>query len=427
MIIITVPPEKYSGTIAVPGDKSITHRAVMLGSISRGMTEVKGYLDAEDCLSTIRCMQMLGVRVTARGNKLLIDGQGMDLKQPKEPLDAGNSGTTARLLMGILAGQNFKTVITGDQSLQKRPMKRVAEPLCSMGALIDSKDDGESLPVTIVGGNLQAINYISPRASAQVKSAILLAGLYAEGITVVEEPYLSRNHSELMLERFGAAIQSADCRVTLRGRQNLRGTRVLVPGDISAAAFIMAAATIIPDAEVYIRNVGVNPTRSGIIEVLQKMGASLELQNCRQWGNEPVADIAVRGGNRLKGISIDGDIIPRLIDEIPVIAVVAAAAEGKTLIGGASELRVKEADRISELCGQLKKNGVDISETSDGMIIEGGNKLKGAEVESCGDHRIAMALAVAGLIAEGETAIHDAEVINISFPGFMSTMRSLIT
>ena len=429
MIIITVPPEKFSGTVAVPGDKSITHRAIMLGSISRGMTEVKGYLDAEDCLSTIRCMQMLGVRITARGNKLLIDGLGMDLKQPRGPLDAGNSGTTARLLMGILAGQKFKTMLTGDQSLQKRPMKRVADPLCSMGAVVDSEDGGESLPMSIEGGNLQAIEYKSPRASAQVKSAILLAGLYAEGTTTVEEPYLSRNHSELMLERFdaGIQIQSADCRVTLRGGQNLRGTRVQVPGDISAAAFIMAAAAIIPDAEVHIKNVGVNPTRSGIIEVLQKMGASVELQDCRHWGNEPVADVAVRGGSRLKGISIEGDIIPRLIDEIPVIAVVAAVAEGKTLISGAAELRVKEADRISELSGQLEKIGVDISETSDGMIIEGGKELKGAEVESCGDHRIAMALAVAGLVAEGETAIHNAEVINISFPGFMPTIRSLIT
>ncbi len=426
MIIITVPPEKFSGEAVVPGDKSITHRAVMLGAISRGTTEVRGYLDAEDCLSTIRCLQMLGVRVTARGNKLLIDGRGMDLKQPGEILDAGNSGTTARLLMGILCGQSFKTVITGDQSLRKRPMKRVVEPLCSMGAVIDGEGGSENLPLTIEGGKLKAIDYKSPRASAQVKSAVLLAGLYAEGITTVEEPFPSRNHTELMLDRFGAVIESANRKVALRGRPNLRGGQVLVPGDISAAAFIMVAAAIIPDSEVHLKNIGINPTRSGIIDVLQSMGVSLELRNNRYWGNEPIADILVRGGSPLKGISISGDIIPRLIDEIPVIAVLAAVAEGKTVISDAAELRVKEADRISELRFQLDKMGVDISETEDGMIIEGGKPLKGAEVESCGDHRIAMALAVAGLAAKGETAVHDAEVINISFPGFMSTMRSLI-
>lgn len=426
MIIITVPPEKFSGEAVVPGDKSITHRAVMLGAISQGTTEVRGYLDAKDCISTIKCLQMLGVRVTARGNKLLIDGRGMDLKQPGETLDAGNSGTTARLLMGILSGQSFKTVITGDQSLRKRPMKRVVEPLCSMGAVIDGEGGSENLPLTIEGGKLKAIDYKSPRASAQVKSAVLLAGLYAEGITTVEEPFPSRNHTELMLERFGAVIESANRKVVLRGRPKLRGGQVLVPGDISAAAFIMAAAAIIPDSEVHLKNIGINPTRSGIIEVLQNMGASLELKNSRYWGNEPIADILVRGGSPLNGISISGDIIPRLIDEIPVIAVLAAVAEGKTVISDAAELRVKEADRITELSFQLDKMGVDISETKDGMIIEGGKPLKGAEVESCGDHRIAMALAVAGLAAKGETAVHDAEVINISFPGFMSTMRSLI-
>ncbi len=426
MIIITVPPEKFSGKATIPGDKSITHRAVMLGAISHGITEVRGYLDAEDTFSTIRCLQMLGVRVTARGKKLLIYGRGMNLTKPVNTLDAGNSGTTARLLMGILAGQGFKTVITGDQSLQKRPMKRVVEPLSLMGAVIEGAEGEDVLPLTIEGGNLQGIDYKSPRASAQVKSAVLLAGLYAEGKTVVEEPSPSRNHTELMLARFGADIESTDRRVTLKRRPGLRGSQVMVPGDISAAAFIIAAATIIPDSEVYLKNIGVNQTRSGIIDALKKMGASIELKNKRHWGNEPVADILVRSGTSLQGISIGGDIIPRLIDEIPVIAVVAAVAEGKTVISDAQELRVKEADRITELCVQLAKMNVDIRETKDGMFIEGGKDLVGSEVESCGDHRIAMALAVAGMVAGGETAVHDAEIINISFPGFMPTMRSLI-
>ncbi len=426
VIIITNPPEKFAGEAVVPGDKSITHRAAMLGAISRGTTEVNGFLDAEDTLSTIRCLQLLGVRIKVRGSNLIIDGQGMVLKQPAGTLDAGNSGTTARLLLGILAGQPFKTVITGDQSLQKRPMKRVAEPLRLMGAAIDGKNGGERLPLTVTGGSIQAIEYNSPRASAQVKSAVLLGGLFADGITTVKEPYLSRNHTELMLEMFGASIESQGSTVTLRGRPELRGGKVLVPGDISAAAFIMVAAAIIPDAEVLLINVGVNPTRSGIIEVLQNMGACLELQNRRYWGREPVADIMIKGGSPLKGISLGGDIIPRLIDEIPVIAVAAAAADGKTVIRDAAELRVKESDRITELSGQLVKMGVDITETKDGMIIEGGKGLRGAEVSSCGDHRIAMALAVAGLVAEGETAVHDAEAINISFPGFMAALRSLI-
>jgi len=426
VIIITNPPERFCGEIAVPGDKSITHRALMLGALARGVTEVKGYLDARDCLSTIRCLQQLGVKITPQGNNLIIEGRNMVLKQPADILDAGNSGTTARLLLGILAGQPFKTMLTGDKSLRSRPMKRVTEPLGLMGAAIEGEGGTGNLPLAVSGGDLRAINYKSPRASAQVKTAVLLAGLYAEGETTVEEPHRSRDHTELMMKKFGVPIRSEGLKVALEGRPVLRGSQVRVPGDISAAAFMMVAAAVIPDAEVLLKDVGINPTRSGIIEALQEMGAYLELQNKRSWGEEPVADILVRGGKRLEGITLQGEIIPRLIDEIPVIAVAAALAEGKTVISDASELRVKESDRISELCAQLQKLGVQITETEDGMIIDGGKQLKGAEVESCGDHRIAMALAVAGLVAEGETAVHGAEVINISFPKFMPSMRSLI-
>jgi len=424
MIIITSPPEYFSGQLKVPGDKSITHRALMLGAISRGVTEIKGFLDAEDCRATINCLRLLGVKINVRGNRLLIEGRGMYLKKASKALDAGNSGTTARLMLGILAGQDFETTISGDQYLQRRPMKRIVEPLQSMGALFEGESD--RLPITIKGGELAPLNYKTPRASAQIKSAILLAALYAEGVTTVAEPYQSRNHTELMLAQFGANISVNERLVTLEGRPALEGRPVRVPGDMSAAAFFMAAAVLVPDSEVLLKDVGINPARRGVIDVLFQMGADIEIQQERRWGSEPVADILIRGGSPLKGVEIGGAMIPRLIDEIPALAVVAAAAEGETVIRDADELRVKESDRISDLAGQLLKLGVNITETEDGMIIKGEAGLKGADVESCGDHRLAMALAVAGLAAEGETAVYGAEIINVSFPGFMPALRSLI-
>ena len=427
MIIITTPPERFCGELTPPGDKSITHRAIMFGALARGITEVRGYLDAEDCRSTISCLRSLGVKIVARGEKLLVEGRNMNLDPPEKPLDAGNSGTTARLLMGILAGQHFSATVTGDSSLKKRPMKRVTEPLQAMGAEFSGEGGGEYLPLTIRGGNLKAIEFISPRPSAQVKTAILLAGLYAEGDSIVEEPYLSRNHTELMLARFGAKVESEGSRVTLHGKPALHGVPVMVPGDLSAAAFFLVAAAIIPGSDLLLKHVGVNPTRSGIIDVLTRMGASIELRNKQTWGAEPVVDILIRGGTRLKGVAVGGEDIPRLIDELPILAVAAAVAKGKTVISGASELRVKESDRISALTEELKKMGAGIEETEDGMIIEGRTALKGTEVESCGDHRIAMALAVAGLAAENETVVNDAGVIEISFPGFMQSLRSLIS
>jgi len=424
MIIITAPPERLTGEVTVPGDKSITHRAIMLGALARGVTEIRGFLDAEDCWSTVECLRTLGVRVTLKGRRLFVEGKNKKLIKPAKELDAGNSGTTARLLLGILAGQDFQATLTGDPSLQKRPMKRVIEPLQQMGARFEG--DAETLPVTITGGNLEPVNYQSPRASAQVKSAVLLAGLFADGTTVVEEPYRSRNHTELMLSRFGARIEVDGSRVSVQGGTVLKSGQVRVPGDISAAAFLMVAAAIIPGSELLIKNVGINPTRSGIIDVLLEMGAAVELKEEKSWGKEPVADIVVKGNSGLKGVKIGGEIIPRLIDEIPALAVAALVAEGDTVISGASELRVKESDRISALAGELRKLGADLEETEDGMIIRGGLELKGANLDSCGDHRIAMALAVAGLVAQGETAVWGAEVINISFPGFMQSLRSLI-
>ncbi len=424
MIIITAPPERLTGEVTVPGDKSITHRAIMLGALARGVTEIRGFLGAEDCWSTVECLRALGVRVTLKGRRLFVEGKNKKLIKPAKELDAGNSGTTARLLLGILAGQDFQATLTGDLSLQKRPMKRVIEPLQQMGARFEG--DAETLPVTITGGDLEPVNYQSPRASAQVKSAVLLAGLFADGTTVVEEPYRSRDHTELMLSRFGARIEVDGSRASVQGGTVLRSGQVRVPGDISAAAFLMVAAAIIPGSELLIKNVGINPTRSGIIDVLLEMGAAVELKEEKSWGKEPVADIMVKGNSGLKGVKISGEIIPRLIDEIPALAVAALVAEGETVISDASELRVKESDRISALAGELRKLGADLEENEDGMIIRGGPELKGADLDSCGDHRIAMALAVAGLVAQGETAVWGAEVINISFPGFMQSLRSLI-
>jgi len=424
MIIVLSPPEQFCGELTVPGDKSITHRALMLGALARGTTEVRDYLNAADCRSTITSLQSLGVRITERNNRLLIEGLNMQLKKPDAVLDAGNSATTARLLLGILAGQDFPAEITGDESLRKRPMKRVVHPLSLMGAVISG--EGDTLPLGIRGGSLKAISYKTPAASAQVKSALLLAGLFAAGTTTVEEPYQSRNHTELMLGQFGAAVRIEKTRVLVEGRPALKGALIRVPGDISAAAFIMVAAAIIPGSEVLIKSVGVNSTRSGIIDALRLMGVRIELQRKEMWGREPVADILVRGGAALQGITVSGDMIPRLIDEIPVLTVAALLAEGKTVISDATELRVKESDRISALAGQLAKLGAAITESADGMIIEGGARLTGCELESCGDHRIAMALAVAGLAASGETAVRGAEVINISYPGFMQALRSLI-
>lgn len=425
MIIITSPPEKLHGAVTIPGDKSISHRAAVIGALARGTTEIQGFLPAEDCLSTVRCLKALGVELKLTGEKLVIRGRGKTLSPPgaELELDAGNSGTTARLLMGVLAGQKFSALLTGDSSLKRRPMERVAEPLRRMGAVIDG--DGSRLPLTITGGELKPINYTMPVASAQVKTALLLAGLYASGETAIEEPYPSRNHTELMLAHFGASVFVQGKRVAVSGPANLNGRLIKVPGDISSAAFFLVAGAIVPGSEVLLTHVGVNPTRSGIIDLLKEMGADLEIKNRSFWGGEPVADLLIRGGSPLKGVSAGGSIIPNIIDEIPVLAVAAAFAQGETTIRDAGELRVKESDRIAAMAGELCKMGAGVEELPDGLRIRGGRPLTGAVVESHGDHRIAMALAVAGLAATGETMVHGAEAVNISFPGFMNSLRQL--
>ncbi len=423
MQIIIRAPQKLQGELKVPGDKSITHRALMLGALAEGITTLEDFLEADDCRSTMGCLRSLGVTIGENGKKLQIRGHNMVLQEAEAPLYAGNSGTTARLLLGILAGQPFKTTIIGDQSLSNRPMKRVVEPLLQMGASITG--EGDHLPLTINGGNLRPLTYNTPQASAQVKSAVLLAGLFAEGNTTVIEPAASRNHTELMLKSLGAEIETGECQVTVKGRPVLKGLPIRVPGDISAAAFFMVAAALVPGSKVLLKNVGVNPTRSGVIEVLQQMGADLELRDQRYYGTEPVADIMIRGGARLSGVTIAGAMIPRLIDELPVLAVAATGAEGRTVIRDAGELRVKESDRIHALSGELRKLGAQITETEDGMIIECSSVLRGTKVDSCGDHRIAMSLAVAGLTVSGDTNITGAEAIAISYPQFMADLRSL--
>ncbi len=419
-------PVVLRGAFSVPGDKSISHRALLLGAIAHGVTVVDNCLVAEDVLSTARCLQQLGVSMTGVGTTtVVVNGvAGAHFTAPDSPLDCGNSGTTMRLLMGLLAAHPFEALLTGDASLQRRPMDRVAIPLQRMGATIEGRTERYLPPIWMRGGALQPIAWELPVASAQAKSAILLAGLFANGATVVAEPAPSRDHTERMLKAFGAQIFVRGLSVTLVGPAKLRGQRVIVPGDPSSAAFFLCAAAAIPEAEVTALSISVNPTRTAFLEVLQRMGAFVSTQNLREQSGEPVADVTVRGG-RLKGTTIAGDLIPRAIDELPVLAVVATKTEGTTVIRDAQELRVKESDRIAAIVQELRKLGAQVEELPDGMVIHGNTPLKGAEVQSHGDHRIAMALAVAGLLAEGETVVHDAECVSISFPSFPEVLTAL--
>jgi len=408
---------QISGTISVPGDKSISHRAVMLAAISKGKTTIEGFLDGQDCLSTVSCFRAMGVQIEQQGQRVEVEGRGLaGLQEPQDILDAGNSGTTMRLLSGILAGQNFFSVLTGDQSLRQRPMARVTEPLKLMGAVIDGRQSGQLAPLGIRGGGLQGITWETPVASAQIKSAILLAGLYASGQTTVQEPAISRDHTERMLAGFGIQVERQGTAVTVRPGI-LEGQHILVPGDISSAAFFMVAAAAKPGSHLIIKNVGLNPTRTGIIDVLRQMGADIEIENLRSFGGEEAGDMIIRGAS-LTGTEINSEIVPRLIDEIPVLAVAAALADGVTYIRGAGELKVKESNRLAAIASELRKLGVQITELSDGLEIHGPNQIRGAAVNSYHDHRIAMALAVCGLFAEGKTTIADSGCIDISFPGF---------
>ncbi|MBR6328560.1 MAG: 3-phosphoshikimate 1-carboxyvinyltransferase [Lachnospiraceae bacterium] len=407
--------------IRVPGDKSISHRAVMFGAISQGTTQIENFLSGADCLSTIACFEKMGIKIERKENTVTVHGKGLHgLKAPEGELDCGNSGTTMRLMSGILAAQDFDSVMTGDASLRKRPMRRVTDPLGLMGASIETTDG--CAPLHVHAAHLKGIEFYSPVASAQVKSALLLAGLYADGITKVKEPALSRNHTELMLKSFGAEIESdtENLVATVKPAKELYGTKIVVPGDISSAAYAMVAGLIVPGSEILLENVGINPTRCGIIEVLKKMGGNIELLNVRGEG-EKAADILVRY-SMLHGVKIEGAIIPTLIDELPVIAIAAAAAEGTTVIADASELRVKESDRIETVTQNLRAMGGDITPTEDGMIIKGGAALRGALIKTQEDHRIAMSFTVAGLIADGETEIDDPGCAVISYPDFYSTL-----
>ena len=416
---------RLRGELTVPGDKSVSHRSIMFGSIARGTTEITGFLQGADCLSTIGCFSAMGVEIENDGRRVIVHGRGLrGLRQPDRVLDCGNSGTTTRLISGILSGQNFCVTLTGDASIQKRPMKRIITPLRMMGAEIVSINDNDCAPLRIQGKPLQGIHYQSPVASAQVKSALLLAGLYAEGETQVTEPALSRNHTELMLRYFGAEVDSRDATVSIRPADELYGRKIHVPGDISSAAYFIAAGLLVPDAQLLIRNVGINPTRDGILRVCQMMGADLTLLNENHDSAEPVADLLVRSSS-LKGCTIEGALIPTLIDELPVIAVMACFARGETLIRDAAELKVKESNRIRVMTENLTAMGADVTETDDGMIIRGGRPLHGASVPCHMDHRIAMSFAVAALAAEGETVIQDSECVNISYPGFFEELEKI--
>ena len=412
------------GTVSVPGDKSISHRCIMFGSIANGTTEIHNFLKGADCLATIRCFQSMGINIEETDHTITVHGKGLHgLSAPLNILDVGNSGTTTRLLSGILAGQKFESKLSGDESLNSRPMKRIIEPLTMMGANISSILRNGCAPLYIAPGNLHGIHYDSPVSSAQVKSCILLAGLYAEGETSVTEPSLSRNHTELMLKEFGADIRTlhslsgTEATAYIKPYPKLYGQKIVVPGDISSAAYFIAAGLIVPDSEILIEHVGINPTRSGILKVCEDMGGDITLLNERCEAGEKIADILVRTSS-LHGITIEGDIIPTLIDEIPIIAVMAAVADGTTVIKDAAELKVKETDRIETVTDNLKAMGCNVTPTEDGMIITGGT-LHGASIHTLLDHRIAMAFSIAALVADGTTKILDSKCVDVSYPTFM--------
>ena len=418
--------KSLQGNIVVPGDKSISHRSVMFGAVAQGITTVTGFLMGEDCLSTVACFKRLGIKIEQNEEKMIIHGTGWDgLQEPSEVLDVGNSGTTIRLMMGILAGRPFHSTLIGDASIGKRPMTRVSIPLSQMGAKIEGRQNGEYTPLSIRGGGIHGITYKTPVASAQVKSSILLAGLQAEGTTTVIEPEKSRDHTERMIRQFGGTVENDGLAVSVRGGQALKGTEVHVPGDISSAAFFLVAGAIVPNSTITLTNVGLNPTRTGILDVMKDMGADITIKMQDDAQHEPSGDITIKTSD-LKGTIIGGEVIPRLIDEIPVIALLATQAEGTTIIKDAAELKVKETNRIDTVVNELSKLGSSIEATDDGMIIHGKQTLLGGTVSSHGDHRIGMMLAIAGLICQKEVSLEDKEAISISYPQFFADLQSLL-
>lgn len=418
--------QKLEGEITIPGDKSISHRSIMFGAIANGTTTVSNFLKGEDCLSTIDCFKELGVKIEEQDDKIIIDGKGWEsLREPIHFLNVGNSGTTIRLMLGLLSGRPFHSTFIGDDSIGKRPMKRVIEPLRKMGAKVDGRSNGEFTPLSLRGGGLTPISYPMPVASAQVKSSLLLAGLQAEGTTKIIEPSKTRDHTERMIQQFGGEVETDGLTVTVKGPQTLIGTDVVVPGDISSAAFFLVAGAIVPGSNIRLLNVGLNPTRTGIIDILENMGAAMTIIPQLSETYEPRGDIQIEFTN-LKSTVIEGDVIPRLIDEIPILALLATQAEGTTVIKDAQELKVKETNRIDTVVGELKKLGADITATEDGMIINGPTELYGGTVSSHGDHRIGMMLAVASLISKGEVTLENYEAIAVSYPNFFNDLHQLM-
>jgi 3-phosphoshikimate 1-carboxyvinyltransferase len=418
--------QKLEGQINIPGDKSISHRSIMFGAIAQGTTTVKNFLKGEDCLSTISCFRELGVKIEDNEDTIVIHGMGWEhLKEPVNILNVGNSGTTIRLMLGLLSGRPFHTTFIGDESIAKRPMKRVITPLREMGVMIDGRNNGEFTPLSLRGGGLKPISYEMPIASAQVKSSILLASLQAEGTTKIIELVNTRDHTERMIRHFNGQIEVDGQTITVTGPQDLVGTNVIVPGDISSAAFFLVAGAIVPHSKIRLNNVGLNPTRIGIIEVLSKMGANIKINPQSEETFEPVGELIIESSS-LNATVIEGDLIPRLIDEIPIIALLATQAVGKTIIKDAQELKVKETNRIDTVVRELSKLGADISATDDGMIINGPTKLQGGQVSSHGDHRIGMMLAVASLICKSEVTLMNSDAIAVSYPNFFSDLSNLI-
>ena len=426
---LTITPKgPLRGTIRVPGDKSITHRALILSALAEGPSVISGYCQGEDCLNTLKALQDLGISIVKMGpDQVKVEGKGLwGLREPDQPLDCGNSGTGLRLLAGVLAGQPFFSILTGDESLRARPMGRIANPLRLMGAQIQGRRGGELAPLAIAGTKLHGIHYRSPVSSAQIKSAVLLAGLVAEGETTLEEPLLSRDHTERMFRYLGVPFEAEGLCIRLKGGYSFRGKDLHVPGDLSAAAFFIVGASIVPGSSVMIQHVGLNPARTGILEILREMGANIEIHHAREEGGEPVGDLVVKSAP-LRGISIGSSQVPKSIDEFPIFCVAASVARGETRVSGAAELRVKETDRIHAMATELKKLNVSIEETPDGFVLPGGAKIKSGICASYGDHRVAMAVAIAALLGDGQTKIENTDCIDTSFPGFHDKLLELLT
>lgn len=437
MTSLTITPGRpLRGTITVPGDKSLTHRAIILTALAEGTSTISDYCRGEDCLNTMKALQNLGIPITHTPDEMTVCGKGFwGLTEPNSPIDCGNSGTGIRLLTGLLAGQDFFSVLTGDESIRRRPMGRVVKPLRQMGAVIGGRKGGELAPLAITGSGLQAIDYTSSVASAQIKSSLLLAGLYAQGKTRYKEPSLSRDHTERMFQFLGIPLTREHGTLVLQGRPAVgwHGVHIAIPGDFSAAAFFMVGATIVPGSDVTLRQVGMNPTRTGLMDVMRKMGADIEVLNQREEAGEPVGDLRVRSAS-LKGVTIGAELIPKTIDEFPVLCVAAAVADGDTVISGAEELRVKESDRIATMSGELRAMGALVEERTDGMVIRGlgqggenGRLKASSSAQSHGDHRVAMSLAIGGLTAEQSMTIADTGCVDTSFPNFKEALAQLVS